>query len=1813
MADTIIDSGSGTYIGRKFDVTLSAELRHRNNEIFFRSFDGTSVGIVSERDSTILIPDHYFITGEKLEYRYSDYEKNDSSKAVGIATTSIPGIGLTDKLPTTVYAVKVNDRQIKLAATLEKSLKRIPETLGLTTSRSRNSYHHLVGEKQNSRTLLTIDNIIQSPIISTAVTCSLVSDLPAASDVVVLSGITSFFSGDLIKVGSEVMRINYVGLGNENAIIVRRPMLGTKSVDHGVGAVVTKLKGNFNIIDNTVYFPVAPFGKSPVSDPENRNPSERDYVGLETYSTFDGRVFLRSGFVDTNVAPYDKNYIFDDVSTKFVGITTAAIITSETENISGFSTGNGVVLINNIFQTPDFFDYGFQESAGITTIYFTGYANRNDEDINTASIPRGGIILSIASTEGSGYQPLVAAGGTSLVSAAGTIQTVSIGNTGSGYRAAHYYEYQTKISSYVAPNGNIIPVDDVNGLFYCLNKVWTGDNIRIQVTNKIDCEITNINANSLEIPTLLASNEPLLEDDPVLITVQSPQTALINVYVQKGSSVGIPTVTHIGISTVLNGHIYDFNLTNVGAGFTNYNQVLEYETNFNILAGSTEIPLNKLTGITSEHYISVGPVLNEKIVGVGTTAVTIQNAVPSNITINTKAIIKSYDYLELIFDEPLSYNDLWLQYSEDSPQGGIGTYGKINVVVGQGSSVIDFEIKNYGYSYGQGEILTIPIGGPTGIPTFPSSMVIGGISTDVGILTGSRTTDINSDQFGNSVSISDDGNTIAVGALYGFTPSSPTDQVGAVYIFDRSGTTFTEVGILTGTYALDSGDSFGKSIAMSSDGLRFAIGAPFDESDVTSGTGVVYMFDRVGSNFNQVGILTGSLSSEVDDNFGYSVDMNSDGDVIVVGAINDEGASAGSNSGVTYVFERVAGPSFNQIGILTGYYASDSLDNYGNSVSISGDGTIIAIGAVNDEIPGSGNESGVVYVYEKYGSIFTQVGILTGSSSDSSNDNFGQVVSINYDGSIIAVGAPNDSAVTSELQSGIVYIYEKGSSGYKEIQSICGEFAVNYQDNFGYSISMNDSGSIIAIGANSDEYISEANNISMGSSSGIVYIYERKNRDIIFNNDYVRTGIITSYYANKENDKFGSSLALNSEGSSLVVGAPFDNSNGSGGHSYVFDIGLTSSFKEFQIIIDKTFNDDFSGWTFGDLTVFDSIDRLFNGRRKVFPLRKGGKQTTVKTRPGSPIELQYNLLIFLNDIYQVPNYSYVFNGGSFIRFTEAPQKGDKCIIVFYSGTTEVDTKFVNILETIKVGDEITLNDKNLEYQEIPRTVTEIKATDVVSTNIYPGPGLSLDPEYERTVTWCKQTEDKVVDGNYVGKDRDPIESLFYPKTKIIQSVGIGSTEVIFVENLKTFFDSNNEYEDAGIIKRPQKKILVISNDALEPAKATSVVDFEGKISSVVLSTGGVGYTTNPDVSIAPMKNDPGQIIGTETGNLLGIVTAYNSKYIFDRDIVGENPTFDITFNNTLTLSVDAPGYRLFIQKVPPPFSAANLVTQDITNNGTQFGTIIWTPKTRGTYYYTSQNNPALSGIINVVSGITNVDSNVRATAKANISNGSVTSIDVVEPGIGYTNTNPPLVYISPPSSYYEKIEQVDYLGDFGWITGIGTTSIPGIANTGLVFDFFIPPDSYARDIDIVTNPENISGIETGYYFVLRKTMVGNGLNSLRNDNTIVSYGSSFIDNVYQAAKVSIGQTIVVGYGVTDIVKVVVSVENYNGLSNISTSGYYQGDFSWGLIYNLKRSLPRSFNFYNVQNDGLSGIASSPDVIRINPLKYFNYTGINRNR
>ena len=162
---------------------------------------------------------------------------------------------------------------------------------------------------------------------------------------------------------------------------------------------------------------------------------------------------------------YYKNHVFDDLSNEFVGIKSEFTYKSNGQDVIGI-TSSTVVLVNNIFQSPqgilpnEVGEYeNFEDTnVGITSVRFLGIGTPFGDDANRGNMPIGGLIVSIGSQEGFGYQPLVAAGGTAIISGLGTVSSVSIGNSGSGYRVG----MQTNILVKAVGSSGIVTIGKAN-------------------------------------------------------------------------------------------------------------------------------------------------------------------------------------------------------------------------------------------------------------------------------------------------------------------------------------------------------------------------------------------------------------------------------------------------------------------------------------------------------------------------------------------------------------------------------------------------------------------------------------------------------------------------------------------------------------------------------------------------------------------------------------------------------------------------------------------------------------------------------------------------------------------------------------------------------------------------------------------------------------------------------------------------------------------------------------------------------------------------------------------------------------------------------------------------------------------------------------------------------------------------------------------------------------------------------------------------------------------------------------------------------
>ena len=203
-------------------------------------------------------------------------------------------------------------------------------------------------------------------------------------------------------------------------------------------------------------------------------------------------------------------------------------------------------------------------------------------------------------------------------------------------------------------------------------------------------------------------------------------------------------------------------------------------------------------------------------------------------------------------------------------------------------------------------------------------------------------------------------------------------------------------------------------------------------------------------------------------------------------------------------------------------------DRSGQGVSISADGTVVAIGAYMNN--GNGNQSGHVRIFENIGGVWTQVG--GDIDGEAAEDTSGTAISLSANGKIIAIGAPRNDG--NGPTSGHVRVYENIGGVWTQIgQDIDGESA---GDNSGLYLSMSDSGNIVAIGA----YFNDGDN-STDMKNGQVRIFENiDNTWIQIGNDIDGMG----------GDRFGQAVSLSADGKIFAASTPFGGSLSTGGFLY---------------------------------------------------------------------------------------------------------------------------------------------------------------------------------------------------------------------------------------------------------------------------------------------------------------------------------------------------------------------------------------------------------------------------------------------------------------------------------------------------------------------------------------------------------------------------------------------------------------------------------------------------------------------------------------
>ncbi len=354
----------------------------------------------------------------------------------------------------------------------------------------------------------------------------------------------------------------------------------------------------------------------------------------------------------------------------------------------------------------------------------------------------------------------------------------------------------------------------------------------------------------------------------------------------------------------------------------------------------------------------------------------------------------------------------------------------------------------------------------------------------------------NYDQSGYSVSLSSDGNIIAIGAPEN---SGNGSSSGHVRVFNWDGSAWTQLGQdIDGEATYD--DS-GYSVSLSSDGGTVAIGARYNDGNSTN-SGHVRIYTWNGTDWTQKGMDIDGENGY--DNSGYSVSLNSDGNTIAIGAPN--------NYDIGHVrIYTWSGNSWTQRGDdIVGEYL---YDEFGRSVSISSDGNTVAIGAPEND--GNGLSAGHARIFSWNGMDWDQKG--QDIDGVNSYDDCGYTVSLSSDGSIVAISSKGND--NNGSNSGNVRIYKWNSTYWDQLgQSIDGD---NSGDNSGQSISLSSNGSTIAIGSpfGGDIYNGQVRMFSWDGAT-----WNKLGQDI---------------YGQETFDQIGNSISLSSDGKTVAFGAPF--------------------------------------------------------------------------------------------------------------------------------------------------------------------------------------------------------------------------------------------------------------------------------------------------------------------------------------------------------------------------------------------------------------------------------------------------------------------------------------------------------------------------------------------------------------------------------------------------------------------------------------------------------------------------------------------------
>jgi trimeric autotransporter adhesin len=356
------------------------------------------------------------------------------------------------------------------------------------------------------------------------------------------------------------------------------------------------------------------------------------------------------------------------------------------------------------------------------------------------------------------------------------------------------------------------------------------------------------------------------------------------------------------------------------------------------------------------------------------------------------------------------------------------------------------------------------------------------------------TNTVEGDGFGESLAISADGSTIAVGA------SHQQFQPGTVYIFVRANGQWLQEALLTP--ADPSVRGFGSAVALSRDGSMVAVGA--------ASAGSVYVFSKTHAGWNQQAEIIGGTV-----NFGWQVVLSGDGTTLAAGSPNFN-----VDSGAVYIYRR-SGMRWNLRQQLTGN------NQFGHSLAMSDDGNTLAVGSF----------ANFVGIYNERHKVWEQSAYVRPNISDPDDGFGGWSVSMTSDATRLAVGAPyeasnatginGDATDNSMPYAGAAYLFFEGSTQTEYIKPS----NPDSYDEFGFSVALSSTNLVVgAIG----EASGFANDPGDNSSpvAGAAYVFSI---GTVAQTDYLKAPAPTPY------KQYGRTVATSADGSVIAVGQPYLN------------------------------------------------------------------------------------------------------------------------------------------------------------------------------------------------------------------------------------------------------------------------------------------------------------------------------------------------------------------------------------------------------------------------------------------------------------------------------------------------------------------------------------------------------------------------------------------------------------------------------------------------------------------------------------------------